>query len=402
MTATSGTDLDSPQAPVTVEGSDPDLGSKPTDRGRLVGPDHASPFARLGAWAATHFRRVLVAWLLVLLVFGVFAVHVESALAGAGWQASNSQSVAARAIIEKDFAGLGATGLQVVIVDHHGPIVSDPRAQAAVAKATQVLRNDRRVSTVVPPRAGASISRDGRTAIITAGAGADSNKMVQAADAVQPKLAALSSSAVSVTLTGDSALWADFNTANRSAMLKSEMLSWPVTIIILIIAFGSLVAAGLPLLLTMAGLLVAAGALVITTKFTPVSIWALNFALMFALALGIDYALFLVMRFRSALERRGAAPGDREAIVASVAETVDTAGKAVAFSALTVLASLAAILIVPSPAFRSMAFGIMLSVIAVLAARGACGLVSTILEPDPMCMHSTVPVSSAASNTGDQ
>jgi RND superfamily putative drug exporter len=136
----------------------------------------------------------------------------------------------------------------------------------------------------------------------------------------------------------------------------------------LVIAFGSLVAAGLPLLLTMAGLLVAAGALVITTKFIPVSIWALNFALMFALALGIDYALFVVMRFRAALKRRGAEPGDREAIVASVAETVDTAGKAVAFSALTVLASLAAIMIVPSPAFRSMAFGIMLSVVAVLAA----------------------------------
>ena len=65
-------------------------------------------------WAATHFRPVLIAWLLVLLVFGVFAVHVENALAGAGWQASNSQSVAARAIIEKDFSGLGATGLQVV------------------------------------------------------------------------------------------------------------------------------------------------------------------------------------------------------------------------------------------------------------------------------------------------
>ena len=192
--------------------------------------------------------------------------------------------------------------------------------------------------------------------------------MVQAADSVQPKLAALSTSGVTVTLTGDSALWANFNTANRSAMLRSEMLSWPVTIVILVIAFGSLVAAGLPLLLTMAGLLVAAGALVITTKFVPVSIWALNFALMFALALGIDYALFLVMRFRAALKRRGVEPGDHEAIAASVAETVDTAGKAVAFSTLTVLASLAAIMIVPSPAFRSMAFGIMLSVVAVLAA----------------------------------
>ena len=370
MTATRGTGLDSPHVSARTEVGDQSAGSRDSVHGHVdtVHASRSSPFARLGAWAATHFRRVLIAWLLVLLVFGFFAVHVENALAGAGWQASNSQSVAARAVIEKDFSGLGATGLQVVIVDHHGPIASDPQAQAVVAKSTKVLRNDPRVSTVVPPQAGVSISRDGRTAIITAGSAADSNKMVQAADAVEPKLAALSSSGVSVTLTGDSALWADFNTANRSAMLRSEMLSWPVTIIILVIAFGSLVAAGLPLLLTMAGLLVAAGALVITTKFTPVSIWALNFALMFALALGIDYALFLVMRFRSALEHRGAEPGDREAIVASVAETVDTAGKAVAFSALTVLASLAAILIVPSPAFRSMAFGIMLSVVAVLAA----------------------------------
>ena len=370
MTATRGTDLESPQVSAGTEVADRPAEIRDSVRGddNPVSSGRPGPFARLGAWAATHFRRVLIAWVLVVLVFGIFAVHVENALAGAGWQASNSQSVAARAIIEKDFSGLGATALQVVIVDHHGPIASDPKAQAAVVKATKVLRRDPRVSTVVPPQAGVAVSQDGRTAIITAGSAANSNKMVQAADSVEPKLAALSSSGVTVTLTGDSALWANFNTANRSAMLRSEMLSWPVTIIILVIAFGSLVAAGLPLLLTMVGLLVAAGALVITTKFMPVSIWALNFASMFALALGIDYALFLVMRFRAALKRRSAKPGDREAIVASVAETVDTAGKAVAFSALTVLASLAAIMVVPSPAFRSMAFGIMLSVVAVLAA----------------------------------
>ena len=371
----------------------------------LMNGDRPRPFARLGAWAATHFRQVLVAWLLVIMAFGFFAVHVESALAGAGWQASGSQSVAARTIIEKNFAGLGATGLQVVVVDHHGPIATDPHGQAIVAKATQVLRSDPRVSTVTTPQAAVSISRDGRTAVITAGAAANSNKMVQAADAVQPKLAALSSSGISVTLTGDSALWANFNTANRSAMLKSEMLSWPVTIIILIIAFGSLVAAGLPLLLTMVGLLVAAGALVITTKFTPVSIWALNFALMFALALGIDYALFLVMRFRAALERRGAEPGDREAIVASVAETVDTAGKAVAFSALTVLASLAAILIVPSPAFRSMAFGIMLAVVAVLAATltllpAVLGKLGTNINKGKIRLRHTPPAEGAGDREG--
>jgi RND superfamily putative drug exporter len=327
-----------------------------------------SLFARLGRWTATHLRSVLLAWLVVLGVFGAFAPKVETALAGAGWQDSSSQSVQARNIIQHQFLGLGAAALQVVVVDHHGPIATDPRAQAAIAKAASMLRADSRISTVVLPQTGTSISRDGRTAIITAGSAVGTNEMVKAADALAAPLQKLSTTAVSVTLTGDSALWANFNNANRSAMLRSEMLSWPVTMIILVIAFGSLVAAGLPLLLTMVGLLVAAGALVISTHLFPVSIWALNFALMFALALGIDYALFLVVRFRAALKRRGAVAGDHDVVVAAVAETMDTAGKAVAFSAVTVLASLASILLVPSPAFRSMALGIMLSVVAVLAA----------------------------------
>jgi len=83
---------------------------------------------------------------------------------------------------------------------------------------------------------------------------------------------------------------------------------------------------------------------------------------MFALALGIDYALFLVVRFRAAHF------GDSESSGEAVGETMDTAGKAVLFSGLTVLISLSAVMLVPSPAFRSMALGIMLAVIFVLAA----------------------------------
>ena len=324
--------------------------------------------ARLGRWMATHLRAVLIGWAVVLVVFGVFAPRVESKLAGAGWQDSTSQSVKAREVTGRVFSGLGSTALQVVVVDHEGPLVGDPAAQQVLAEVTARLRADPRVSTVVPPTPGMSLSPDGRTGIVTAGAAADPNAMVRAAGALAKPLAGLSRPGVSVALTGDSALWANFNSANHTAMLRSELLSWPVTLIILVIAFGSLVAAGLPLMLTMAGLLVAAGALVIATALAPVSIWALNFALMFALALGIDYALFVVIRFRSALERRDAQPGDKAAAVAAVAETMDTAGKAVAFSAVTVLASLAAILLVPSPAFRSMALGIMLAVVAVLAA----------------------------------
>jgi len=325
-------------------------------------------FARLGTWTGSHLRPVLLAWVVVVVLFGVFAPKVESALAGAGWTASTSQSVHAREVVQRDFAGLGSSALQVVVVDRAAPIAHDPSAQTTITRVESMLRANKDVSTVVPPRPGMSISANGHTAVVTAGAAASTNQMVAAATHLAGPLSHLGNGHVEVTLTGDSALWADFNSANHSAMMRSEMLSWPVTMAILVVAFGSLVAAGLPLMLTMAGLLVAAGALVLVNHLTPVSIWALNFALMFSLALGIDYALFLVVRFRAALERRGAQPGDRAAAAAAAGETLATAGKAVTFSALTVLASLASILVVPSPAFRSMALGIMLSVVAVLAA----------------------------------
>ena len=324
--------------------------------------------ARLGAWTGSHLRIVLVAWLIVLGAFGAFAPQVESALSGAGWQDSTSSSVKARDLIAKNFHGLNSTALQVVVHDRSRTIASDPAAQQAMAQATALLKADRRVSVVVAPQNGVSISRDGKTAIIQAGASANANDMVRAADALATPITRLSSQDVSINLTGSSALWANFNKVNHAAMMKSEMLSWPVTMIVLVIAFGSLVAAGLPLMLTLVGLLTAAGALVLSTHFAPVSIWALNFAMMFALALGIDYALFMVVRFRSALQRRRDDPDPRQASIDAIAETMGTAGKAIAFSGLTVLVSLSTVLIVPSPAFRSMALGIMLSVIAVLAA----------------------------------
>ena len=157
-------------------------------------------------------------------------------------------------------------------------------------------------------------------------------------------------------------MWSDFNAANKNAMLRSEVISWPVTLAIMLVAFGSLVAAGLPLMLTMVGLVAAAGSLYLGTQVMPISIWAMNFALMFALALGIDYALFVVHRFRGAFFGSKLTPED------AVAQTMDTAGKAVLFSGITVLISLSAVMLVPSPAFRSMSFGIMVAVIFVLAA----------------------------------
>jgi len=317
------------------------------------------PIGRLGRYTATHFRVVLIAWAVVAIALGVFAPRVEHALSGAGWEATGSESLKVRQTVDREFGGLSSSALMVV-VHSEDKTVSDPAFAAVVADTQRKLAADPRVTDVVAPQPGQSISRDGHTAIIQAGAAASSNEMVRAADELKGELQG--AHGVQVALTGASGMWSDFNEANKSAMMKSELLSWPVTLAILVVAFGSLVAAGLPLLLTILGLVTAAGSLYLGTQILDISIWAMNFALMFALALGIDYALFVVMRFR------GAFFGSKLPVEDAVAETMDTAGKAVLFSGVTVLISLSAVMLVPSPAFRSMALGIMLSVVFILAA----------------------------------
>jgi putative drug exporter of the RND superfamily len=319
------------------------------------------PIGRLGRYTATHFRAVVVGWAIIALGLGFLAPRVEKALSGAGWETSGSQSVQARQLIDRNFNGFSSYGLMVVV---HSPsaTVRNPSFQATIGAVERKLRADRAVKSVVPPQPGASISPDGHTAIVQAGAARDANGMVRAADDLKGPLAALGTGGVQVNLTGAAGMWSDFNAANKNAMLRSEVISWPVTLAIMLVAFGSLVAAGLPLMLTMVGLVAAAGSLYIGTQIMPISIWAMNFALMFALALGIDYALFVVHRFRGAFFGSKLTPED------AVAQAMDTAGKAVLFSGITVLISLSAVMLVPSPAFRSMSFGIMVAVIFVLAA----------------------------------
>ena len=319
------------------------------------------PLGRLGVWVTDHRRLTAAVWLLLVVGLGAFAPKVEANLSGAGWQANGSESVAVRELAQERFGGNASSAIQVVVRSTDGP-VTEGRGKTVLAEATALLEDESRIADVIAPQAGATLSEDGRTAVILAGAGADPNEMVRVADDLKGELQALSGDGVQVNPTGASLLWSDFNEANLDAMLKSEMFSWPVTLAILVLAFGALVAAGLPLILTLAGLVASAGSLVLINELVPVSIWAMNFAMMFALALGIDYALFLVVRFRAA--RMGHHETPREAI----AETMDTAGKAVLLSGITVLVSLSAVMLVPSPSFRSMAGGIMLAVVFVLGA----------------------------------
>ncbi|CAH0320299.1 MMPL family transporter [Rhodococcus fascians] len=322
-------------------------------------PPAPGALGRLGSTMVARRRWVFGIWLIALVALGSAAPSVFSSLAGAGWQANGSESVQVRELAQQHFGGNSSAAVQVVVHSDTATI-EDAAVQQTLTDVAAVFDGDTRFGEIIAPQPGMTISPDGRTGILIAGANASTDDMVKAVDEVKGELTELSGDGIEVYPTGSSALWSDFNKANHDAMIQAELFSWPVTLAIMVLAFGSLVAAGLPLLLTVAGLVASAGGLVLLNGVTPISVWAMNFAMMFALALGIDYALFIVARFRDAL--RNADPR------AAVAETMDTAGKAVVLSGLTVLVSLSAVLLVPAPAVRTMAVGIMLAVTFVLIA----------------------------------
>ena len=330
------------------------------------------PLARLGRWSHGHRKLVIVAWAVLAIGLGVFAPRLEHALSGAMWEVNGSESLAARDVIDEQFGGLSSQSAVVVVQSASTPI-DDPAYQQVIADVNVILESEPGFGTPMPPQPG----MDGMTVMIQAGANVDPTEAVRAAERVGDDIGDLSREVegdeIAVALTGSPAFWDDFNEVNREGMLKAEVLTWPVTAVILVLAFGTLAAAGLPLLLTAAGLVSSMGVLYGITQVTDLSIWTLNFAMMFALALGIDYALFIVTRYRAALH---AHPDDPQH-AAGIA--MDTAGKAVLFSGITVLISLSAVLLVPIPAFRSMAAGMMLSVSFVLLA--ALTLLPALLGP---------------------
>jgi len=300
---------------------------------------------------------VITLWAVATITLAVFAPRLQGSLSGAMWEVNGSDSLAARKVVEEQFGGFSSQSA-VIVISSTEHTYGSTEFDDAIAAATRALATEPAFTPPAPPQA----SPDSRTVMLQAGALVDPTEAVRAAERASEHVAELDNPGFTFALTGSPAFWGDFNAENEAGMKKAEMLTWPVTAVILVVAFGTLAAAGLPLILTAAGLLSAMGILFGITQFTDLSIWTLNFAMMFSLALGIDYALFIVSRYRGA---HHALPDDP---AGAVGETMNTAGKAVLFSGITVLISLSAVLLVPIPAFRSMAAGMMLSVALVLLA----------------------------------
>ena len=118
-------------------------------------PGPVGPLGRRGRWTTDHARTVAIAWATVALALGVFAPNVETALSGAGWQASGSESVQARALIQANFAGLSSSALMVVV--HSQRLTAgDAAFGQTVRRVEGVLRANAQVASVQSPRTGSS------------------------------------------------------------------------------------------------------------------------------------------------------------------------------------------------------------------------------------------------------
>ncbi|XVQ08221.1 MMPL family transporter [Spirillospora sp. CA-255316] len=222
-----------------------------------------------------------------------------------------------------------------------GRPANDPRLNREVAAALAGVRAVPGVTGVEGPLPSAATGA-ALLVEITLAPGEDVQE--RAAEAAAERLRAVDAR---VTVAGGPLSDAEFDEQAGRDVARAEMLSTPVVLVLLLVVFGGLLAAGLPLLVAFAGVGCTFGVLFAFSAVTDISVYSIQITTMLAVGLAVDYALLMVNRFR---EERHAAPGVREA----VARTVATAGRTVMFSGLTVAVALAGLVVFPDPFLRSM------------------------------------------------
>ena len=176
-------------------------------------------------------------------------------------------------------------------------------------------------------------------------------------------------------LAGGPAFYGDVQEVSERDLQRSELISLPLAALALLLVFGSLVAAGVPLVVGGAAVLVALAAIFVVATVMPMSIFVLNLATLLGLGLGVDYSLLMTSRFREELAKRP--PDEPDAVGEAVRRTVATAGRAVFFSGLTVLLGLLGLVLFEFMILRSV--GIAGAIVVGLAVAAALTLLPALL-----------------------
>ena len=304
--------------------------------------------------------RVVTVAVLFVLISGVFGGTVASRLQSGGFDDPGSQSTAARQQLETA-AGINRDQ-NVIALIHTGHPVQSAVTRLEVARVTDVLARDRavaRVLTVYRTHNPAMISRDGMESYVVANLKNLSDSAIT--DAAK-RLRVTLKSDPQVTLGGGAIAGIQVSDTVSQDLARSELFAFPILFILLLVVFRGVVAAFFPIVMGVVAVLGGFLGLRIVDAFTPLSVFAVNLVSGLGLGLSIDYSLLILSRYREELAAGG--PG-----LAAVRRTLGTAGRTVLFSALTVTAALASLLVFPEQFLRSMGTGgIIVTLMAALVA----------------------------------
>jgi putative drug exporter of the RND superfamily len=309
-------------------------------------------------------RLVVAAWAVLIAVALPFAPQAPDALRAGGFIRDDLESARAKTLLEQE---LDVPPSALVVAFHSdGLSAGSPAFETAAADAMRDIPSAphvvRVISHLLQPR---QVSADGHTAydIVLLDLPADDSP--DALPILRERL--YEAPGLTVELAGGPAFYGDVQEVSERDLQRSEVISLPLAALALLLVFGSLVAAGVPLVVGGSSVLVALAAIFVAASFTPMSIFVLNLATLLGLGLGVDYSLLLTSRFREELAKQ---PTDEPTRVQeAVRITVATAGRAVFFSGLTVLLGLLGLVLFEFMILRSVGIaGAIVVGFAVLAA----------------------------------
>jgi uncharacterized membrane protein YdfJ with MMPL/SSD domain len=327
------------------------------------------PMTRLAGFLGRRRRWVLAGWILVLLLALPLASRQTEHLTGGGFDVPGSQSKAVSDSLEDDFAG-EADGIAVLLQAEGDADGAGDHSAGPVASAAAIARVRRAVAGVdhlalspaVARRAELTLRREG-TAMLSLSSDLPSDKLIDPAGTLREDLdPGTARGGVATYMAGQPTIWAGMQELSKEDLAKAEGSGFPIVALILLVVFGSLAAAALPLALGFVSVIVTGALIYFISLEMETSVFVTNMASMIGIGVAIDYSLFILARYRE--ERAaGRSPDDARA------EALSTSGLAVSFSGLAVIVSLAGLWMVDNQALRSMALGAMTVVaVSILAA----------------------------------
>ena len=314
---------------------------------------------------------MVAGWAVVLVGAFPLALQASGALRSGGFVLDTLESSRAKSLLEDE---IGAPPAAVAIVFHSDTVVAGSREfELAAAAAVKDIPGARYVtggvSHLLAPR---QVSADGHTAydILFLDINADDSPL--ALPGIRERLHQVAP--LEVGLAGGPAFYGDVQAVSESDLRRSEVISLPLAGLALLLVFGSVVAAALPLVVGGTAVVVALAGVFLAATATPMSIFVLNLATLLGLGLGVDYSLLMTSRFREELAARGDAA---DAVEAAVGATTATAGRAVFFSGLTVFLGLVGLMLFDFMILRSV--GIAGAIVVGLAVAAALTLLPAAL-----------------------